>query len=419
MTEATTPPPQPLEIRGAPRPVKRFSKRALMILLGTGSAIVLGSLAFALQAPKDDAAGPARELYNTGHNPEADGLASLPKSYGDLPSEDDILGPPLPGDLGTPILKAQREGRMGLPEQDAPESDPMREQLAALEAELRAREAALSDAARGSGVFFQVGGGTGAKSIGTPVTASSAPSLNFPDLSAFAPSANGAFGSSLSEDPNRQVRKLDFLGTETDPSIYNPHRLETPVSPYQLMAGTIIPATLLTGVNSDLPGQVIAQVTSPVYDTVTGETVLVPQGARLIGRYDSVIAFGQSRALLVWSRIIMPDGSSIRIENLAGIDARGFAGLEDKVDYHSWKLLQGVALSTLLGVGSELSSDDEGDIARAVRRSAQTGANEAGQEIVRRNLDVQPSITIRPGWRLGVLVNKDIVLKPYQGGKQP
>ncbi|OUS44506.1 bacterial conjugation TrbI-like protein-domain-containing protein [Ostreococcus tauri] len=390
-----------------------------MILLGTSSAIVLGSLAFALQGPKGGADGPARELYKTGHNPTADGLAALPKSYGEIAPEDDILGPPLPGDLGTPILKAQRDGRMVLPAEDAPESDPMREQLAALEAELRAREAALSDAARGSGVFFQVGTSAGSRSAHGNVASAAPASVSFPDLSAFAPSDGSAFGSSLSEDPNRQVRKLDFLGTEIDPSIYNPHRLETPVSPYQLMAGTLIPATLLTGVNSDLPGQVIAQVTSPVYDTVTGEIVLVPQGARLIGRYDSVIAFGQSRALLVWSRIVMPDGSSIRIDNLAGVDARGYAGLEDKVDYHSWKLLQGVALSTLLGVGSELASDDEGDIARALRRSAQTGANEAGQEIVRRNLDVQPSITIRPGWRLGVLVNKDIVLKPYQGGKQP
>ena len=134
MTEAASPPPKPLEIRGRPRPVKRFSKRALMILFGTGSAIVLGSLAFALQGPKEDAGGPARELYNTGHNPEADGLSELPKSYGELPRED-ILGPPLPGDLGTPILKAQREGRMGLSEEDAPEADPMREHLAALEAE--------------------------------------------------------------------------------------------------------------------------------------------------------------------------------------------------------------------------------------------------------------------------------------------
>lgn len=390
-----------------------------MVLLGTGSAIVLGSLVFALQGPKESPASASRELYNTGHNPPADGLAALPASYGDLRPEDDILGPPLPGDLGAPILKAQREGRMRLPEKDTPQTDAMREQMAALEAELRAREAALSDAARGSGVFFQVGSDSGENVVAERRSAATPSSFGFPDLSALAPSANGAFGSSLNEDPNRQVRKLDFLGTETDPSIYNPHRLETPVSPWQLMAGTIIPATLLTGVNSDLPGQVIAQVTSPVYDTVTGETVLVPQGARLIGRYDSVIAFGQSRALLVWTRIVMPDGSSIRIDNLAGVDARGYAGLEDKVDYHSWKLLQGVALSTLLGVGSELASDDEGDIARALRRPAQTGANEAGQEIVRRNLDVQPSITIRPGWRLGVLVGKDIVLKPYEGGDQP
>ena len=416
MTEATSPASQPLEIRGRPRPVKRFSKRALMFLVGTASALVLGSLAFALQDPKDDAGAPNRELYNTGHNPEADGLAALPKSYGELEPQEDILGPPLPGDLGTPILKAQREGRMGLPDQDVPETDPMREQLAALEVELRAREAALMDAARGSGVFFQVGSSAGSKTVIRNVASPAPGSVRFPDLSAFAPSHEEAFGSSLSEDPNRQVRKLDFLGEEPDPSIYNPHRLETPVSPYQLMAGTIIPATLLTGVNSDLPGQVIAQVTSPVYDTVTGETVLVPQGARLIGRYDSVIAFGQSRALLVWSRIVMPDGSSIRIDNLAGVDARAYAGLEDKVDYHSWKLLQGVALSTLLGVGAELGTDSEDDIARALRRSAQTGANEAGQEIVRRNLGVQPTITIRPGWRLGVLANKDIVLKPYEEG---
>ncbi|MEZ5986593.1 MAG: TrbI/VirB10 family protein [Hyphomonas sp.] len=391
-----------------------------MVLVGTGSAIVLGSLAFALQGPKEDAGGPVRELYNTGHNPEADGLATLPKSYGDLPPRDDVLGPPLPGDLGTPILKAQREGRMRLPEEDAPEVESdARTAGGAGNRTQGARSGVDGRGAREWGVFPGWGASAGSKRVVGSVASAASGSVSFPDLSDFAPSREGAFGSSLSEDPNRQVRKLDFLGEEPDPSIYNPHRLETPVSPYQLMAGTIIPATLLTGVNSDLPGQVIAQVTSPVYDTVTGETVLVPQGARLIGRYDSVIAFGQSRALLVWSRIVMPDGSSIRIDNLAGVDARGYAGLEDKVDYHSWKLLQGVALSTLLGVGAELGTDDEGDIARALRRSAQTGANEAGQEIVRRNLDVQPSITIRPGWRLGVLVGKDIVLKPYEGGHQP
>lgn len=420
MSQASSPAPEALEIRGKPRPVRRFSKRALVILLGTASAVILGSLAFALQSPDRDNATAGRELYSTARKPTAEGLEALPASYGDVKPEAPELGPPLPGDLGGPILKARREGRMTFDEayDAAPptEVDTARQMR---EAELAAREAAMSDAARGSGVFFSVGA-SGARLSSVSETADDKrPALQMPDLSAFANSASGVFGASLDEDPNRQERKLDFLGETDDTSIYNPHRLETPVSPWQLMAGTVIPATLLTGVNSDLPGQVIAQVTNPVYDTVSGETVLVPQGARVIGRYDSVIAFGQSRALLVWTRIIMPDGRSIRIDNLAGVDARGYAGLEDKVDYHSWRLLQGVALSTLLGVGSELASDDEGDIARALRRSAQTGANQAGQDIVRRNLDVQPTITIRPGWRLGIIVNKDIVLKPYEGGKAP
>ncbi|KDA04196.1 TrbI/VirB10 family protein [Hyphomonas oceanitis] len=403
MTDTHPPSDQPLEIRGRPRPVKRFSKRALILLLGTGSAIVLGSLCFALRASEKDADRPVRELYRTGHNPAADALAALPASYKELRPEPDMLGPPLPGDLGAPILNAQREGRLeGL------------EEAAERETDLRARQAALAESARTSGIFFKRGPDMARPRMEDPVAGAPAPATPRPDLSAFAPPGPVPFGSSLGEDPNRPVSKQALLSDEADPSIYNPHQLERPISPYQLMAGTIIPATLLTGVNSDLPGQVVAQVTSPVYDTVTGAHVLVPQGARLIGRYDSVIAFGQSRVLLVWSRIIMPDGSSIQIDTLASVDARGYAGLEDTVDYHSRKLIQGVVLSTLLGVGTELANDDEGDIARALRRSAQTGANQAGQEIVRRNLDVQPSITIRPGWRLGVLVSQDIVLKPYR-----
>ncbi|MEH6487895.1 TrbI/VirB10 family protein [Hyphomonas oceanitis] len=414
MSNTPSPAHDSLEIRGKPRPVRRFSKRALAILLGTASAIILGSLAFALQSPHRDEATDGRELYSTASNSTAEGLAALPASYGDIKPEAPELGPPLPGDLGSPILKARREGRMGFDEAynatPPTEVDTARQMR---EEELAAREAAMSDAARASGVFFSIGVRELRLSPASDTADEKRPALQLPDVSAFANSASGVFGASLSEDPNRQERKLDFLSQPNDTSIYNPHRLETPISPWQLMAGTVIPATLLTGVNSDLPGQVIAQVTSPVYDTVSGETMLVPQGARVIGRYDSVIAFGQSRALLVWTRIIMPDGTSIRIENLAGVDARGYAGLEDKVDYHSWRLLQGVAFSTLLGVGSELASDDEGDISRALQRSAQTGSNEAGQDVVRRNLDVQPTITIRPGWRLSIIVNKDIVLKPY------
>jgi type IV secretion system protein TrbI len=196
------------------------------------------------------------------------------------------------------------------------------------------------------------------------------------------------------------------------------HRLETPASPYQLMAGSVIAASLVTGLNSDLPGMVVAQVTEPVFDTVTGRTLLIPQGSRLIGSYDSVVAFGQKRALLAWQRIILPDGSSIQIDNLPATDAAGYAGLADKVDLHSWQLLNGVALSTLLGVGMQLSlGSDESDLVRAIRQSTQQSANQAGQQIVSKNLNIQPTITVRPGWPLRIIVHKDITLRQWGGAR--
>jgi type IV secretion system protein VirB10 len=217
-------------------------------------------------------------------------------------------------------------------------------------------------------------------------------------------------------DQNNQQRKLDFLNQPVEKGIYNPHALQTPASPHQVMAGSVIAASLVTGLNSDLPGLVVAQVTENVYDTVTGRTLLIPQGARLIGSYDSVIAFGQSRALLVWRRIVLPDGSSIQIDNLPATDAAGYAGLEDEVDFHTWRLIKGVVLSTLLGVGTELSlGGEESDLVRALRESTQQNANRAGQRITERNLNIQPTITVRPGWPLRVIVHQDLVLRPYRG----
>ncbi|MBU6442918.1 MAG: TrbI/VirB10 family protein, partial [Alphaproteobacteria bacterium] len=218
-------------------------------------------------------------------------------------------------------------------------------------------------------------------------------------------------------DPNAQGRKLDFLDSKTDTGIYNPHALQKPVSPYELLAGTVISASLITGLDSDLPGLVVAQVTENVFDTVTGRTLLVPQGARLIGTYDSVVAFGQSRALVVWRRIIMPDGSSIEIDNLPATDAQGYAGLEDQIDYHTWTLLKGIALSTLLGVGTQASfGSNNSNLVEAIRQSTQESTNQAGQKIVEKDLDIQPTIKVRPGWPLRVVVSKDIVFRqPYEG----
>jgi type IV secretion system protein VirB10 len=220
----------------------------------------------------------------------------------------------------------------------------------------------------------------------------------------------------LANDTTEQTRKLSFLKAGPEKEIYNPHGLQKPVSPYQMMAGTIIAASLVSGLNSDLPGFVIAQVTENIYDSVSGRFLLIPQGSRLVGKYDNVVAFGQERALVVWQRIIMPDGTSVVIDNLPATDTGGYAGLADQVDLHTWKLLKGVALATVLGVGSELAfGSSDSDLVKALQQSTQSTTNRAGQRLVERNLNVQPTITVRPGWPLRVIVHKDIVLRPYRG----
>jgi len=217
----------------------------------------------------------------------------------------------------------------------------------------------------------------------------------------------------LQDTPNNQQQKNDFLNNKPDKEIYNPYQLQNPISPYQVMAGTIISASLITGLNSDLPGRVIAQVTRNVYDTVSGKYILIPQGTRLLGKYDSVVAYGQQRALVVWQRLIFPDGTSVVIDNLPATDKAGFAGLSDEVDFHTWRLLKGIALSTLFSVGAEFAFSDESDLVQAIKSGSQNSINRAGQKIVERELDVQPTITIRPGYPLRVIVHKDIILKPF------
>lgn len=404
----------PLEIRGAPQRVKKFNKFTLASILGAGALLVLGSFAVAMRPPSANGNGAPRELYNTVSKPTADGLAALPISYADVKPTTPALGPALQGDLGPAMLRAQQSQ---FAKADTLSAAPMggSREAAKREAEALIREAQLADTARTSDVFFQ---------IDAPPTREARPVVSaaagerpdpFAYLSALSQQTGNVSGSLHGNDPNAQARKEAFAERQQDDAIYNPYQIQVPASPHQIMAGTIIPATLLTGVNSDLPGQVIAQVSEPVYDTVSGETLLLPQGARVIGRYDSVIAYGQSRALLIWSRIIMPDGSSIQIDNLPGVDVRGFAGLSDRVDHHSWQLAKGIALSTVLSVGTELADDDDGVVSRAIRDAVQDGASQTGQQIVRRQLSVQPTLTIRPGWRVRIIVNKDIILRPYEG----
>ncbi|WP_417320973.1 TrbI/VirB10 family protein [Emcibacter sp.] len=185
---------------------------------------------------------------------------------------------------------------------------------------------------------------------------------------------------------------------------------------FNLLAGTIISGSLLTGINSDLKGQVVAQITEPVYDTVTGQKILIPQGSRILGKYVNEIEFGQDRVLIVWDRIIRPDGISVQLDGMPGTDKGGYSGLSDQVDWHTDRLVAGVGLATLLGVGTELAyGNAEGELARAIRESSQSSLNNAGQRIVDRNLNIPPTITVRAGWPIRIIVTRDITLETFDG----
>jgi type IV secretion system protein TrbI len=228
--------------------------------------------------------------------------------------------------------------------------------------------------------------------------------------------AAAATAAAVSNDLTSQDHKLAFLNGNVDRRTVSPDRVEAPPSPYVLQAGAVIPGALLTGLRSDLPGQVTAQVTEDVYDSPTGKFLLIPQGARLIGQYDAQIAFGQSRALLVWNRLIMPNGRSIVLERQPGADPEGYAGLEDQVDYHWGMLFKAAILSTVLSVGSEVGMSNNGNsLVQAIQQGGSQGMNQVGQQVVSRSLNIQPTITIRPGFPVRVIVNHDLVLEPYKG----
>jgi type IV secretion system protein VirB10 len=218
---------------------------------------------------------------------------------------------------------------------------------------------------------------------------------------------------------NGQDRKLAFVSAPVDRRTTSPDRVAAPASTYVVQAGNIIPASLITGIRSDLPGQITAQVTENIFDSPTGRFLLIPQGTRLIGIYDSQVAFGQSRVLLVWTRLIMPNGRSIVLERQAGADTSGFSGLEDEVDNHLVALFKAALLSTLLGAGSELGTTSgtgsNSDVITALRRGSSDSLNQTGQKVVQRNLNIQPTLTIRPGFPVRAIVNHDLVLEPYKG----
>jgi type IV secretion system protein VirB10 len=389
--------PEGLVLRGKPRRATRFRRNVVIGAAAAVTIVVCGAAWLALRAPSPKAKAGGDQAISTDSKPPADRLARLPANYDQM--KPPKLGPPLPGDLGAPIVNRERQlgvnpvsGSFG--EADAEHAEHL-------------RQAQLAQQAREAKVMFQVNGAVRSEAASPSLQSSS---------SSQPPASNTSSNLMLADDQNRQGHKLDFTKQRDNGGIYNSHGLQSPASDYELLAGTVIPASLITGINSDLPGLAIAQVTQNLFDSVSGSVLLVPIGSRIIGKADSVVAFGQSRALIVWQRIVMPNGTSIEIDNTPATDTEGYAGLEDEVDYRTWRLIKGIALSTLLGVGAQLSvNNSNDDLLTALRESAQDGANQAGQQITQRNLNLQPTITVRPGFPLRLLLSKDLVLQPYRG----
>lgn len=377
--------PSALALRAKPRQAIRF-RRGLIVGIAGAAAVALVTISWlALEPPSFRTATGRVEAGEAARGPDA--LADVPKNYGEVPR----LGPPLPGDLGRPILESRRS--IEDPEMASDRiAAARREQLI----EARQRDAAARQAARRSPLLVELGRGRSAAAAIQPQ-----PQPGHEAVPEVAPTA-------------RPLGKIASAQPSND-GLSNPYGLVGPASPWTLSAGTIIAASLITGLDSDLPGSVLAQVTEDVRDSATGRTVLIPQGARLIGSYDSSVDYGQRRALLVWTRIVLPDGSSIRLDNMPATDSTGFAGLEDKVDSHGLALLKGIALSTLLGVGTELSLGGGSDLIRAIREAGQESAANAGDRVTKRNLDIPPTIKVRPGWPVRAIVTKDLVLQPWRG----
>jgi len=360
---------------GAERPrVTRLSRKVLAGGAAIGSAAISAAVLWALQNNRPGSTTPA-ELYTTEHHDVADGLSGLPKDYAGVPRQAPPLGPPLPGDLGRPILNAQNARSTAGTAVDAGQQQIAQE----------------TEAARLSRLFAST-------SIREPTLTATPPNLVGASPPAPSPSQPAPLAADDTFTQNGQDRKLAFLSAETDRRTTSPDRVASPASAYVVQAGNVISASLITGIRSDLPGQITAQVTENVYD--------------------SQVSFGQSRVLLVWNRLIMPDGRSIVLERQPGADTAGYSGLEDEVDNHWGAQFKAALLSTLLGVSSQLGATTgtgmNADVITALRRGTSDSMNQTGQRAVQRNLNIQPTLTIRRGFPVRVIVNRDLVLEPYK-----
>jgi type IV secretion system protein VirB10 len=385
-----------IEVEPLPPPARKLNKKLIIaiavILTGLFSVFSLSS--FQKNAQKDSAKQQPAKTASSRINLES--LLSLPSSYAQL--KDDTPKP-----VVTPAAVNSKPSVLKRTLPGMPPAVP----------QTRSKAETERDRALRSKILFA--------GIRPRRKSAEKPSAEDPykRLAAFRNKSGRAAADSETRIDQRSKRAFLKEDEGVDTAVYLNRRLQDPVSRYQVMAGSVLPAVLITGINSDLPGQIIAQIRENIFDTVTGNFLLIPQGTKLLGRYDNMIAWGQERVLLIWSRLVFPDGSSILLDKMPGVDQAGYAGLKDRVNNHYAKLAGAILMSTFLSVGAVRSQGDiEGDypsVSQEIARQLASDINRTGQKIVRKQLNVPPTIEVRPGWTFHVMVNRDMILRPYAG----
>jgi type IV secretion system protein VirB10 len=377
--------------------VKRFSRRAVGVVVAAVILVTVLAIGHGLTSrPTVKAVGDATQS-SAPVNPTTtnDAINTLPGSYADPKlariAESHSAASPA-GPLGWAAGDQKVPSAMSSPA--LPTTVPERDQRSP-----HAREAGFSFAG-GETVAPLQGAGTQAPVI--------------PTMPAFSGPANSTTTSR--DDDNRQDDKTAYLERERTGRWTLKEKLQHPPSAYTVLTGTVIPGVLITGIDSDLPGQIEGQISENVYDTVTGRYLLLPQGTRLIGSYDSRITYGQSRVLVVWTRLIRPDGSSMDLEGMPGVDLSGYAGATGRVDRHLGRLLTAVLLGSLIQAGTSAgTSYVDPTFTDRARQGAGQGVNEATQQLVRKELQLQPTVEVAPGSRFNVFTTRDLVIPPYAG----
>lgn len=411
--------PQEARLRAPRSSPARYSRKAAIILSSATAVAVAGAMVIPMLIKSRPAGDPVTSTPN-GTSPSGTAVAVAAMTYAATPanSATDGSGVDCSQYPGMPTCAAKTAAAEATATAQ-PATSPSNSPTAAPTAISRASNTDPGQSAtRSTNVFFQ------GQSSSAPLTAASprapatppGPATLTSPLSPTLPIRDSVAPGEVMEQ-NGQREKAAFIKASSS-SDYVEAKLEKPRSPYEIKAGTFIAAALLTAIDSDLPGEVVAQVTEPVFDFATGRYLLIPQGARIIGRYDAQVAYGQTRALVVWRRLIFPNGASLDFGAMPATDASGSAGLSDRVNDHFGQLAKGVVLSTLLSMGVASAEDARARSSGAMVLNAGASgvANEAstvGSHIASRDLGRQPTLQIRQGAKVRVLLDKDLILEPY------